>query len=187
MPGAPLLDLTRFHAFHTSAFGISNDFIYIAYIRPIFPAYQPVVVLDKADQGHAFALPPLQELHHYYAQLRHCAVHRYSDTHGVSAGIAPLASQQQLPKFPTHACLHVTPPLRRMPSGQLSGYPPDLSRDNVGTPVLTSVPVLDASSVVHSHSSHADLPDRFKALPFPLTLTTRALYPRSSGRFGVAS
>jgi len=94
--------------------------------------------------------------------------------------------EEQIPKFRTSAWTIVTPPLCRMPPDRNSGFclacPGALSRPRFWHRLQLSTLL---RWFIYIRLIRSYLTGVF--LPFPMTLTTTALYGCSSGWFGVAS
>jgi hypothetical protein len=99
----------------------------------------------------------------------------------LAAWVSPFASGRQIPAFLTEACLEVTPPSCRTPVGPSAGIAQPLlagqrSRSRFRRRFSTLRHVITRVRLLKTHLTEY-LP------PFPTTLTTRALYPRSLWRF----
>ena len=139
----------------------------------------------KPDDNAPSVRAPLQHLHPYYGRFRPCAPHRYSgSSRRLTAWISPLASGA------TGSCV----PYQSLSQGHaafmpdagwaVGRHPPNpCSRDRSQIPVLTSIEYVTTR---HQRFTRVRLLETYLTEylpPFPPTLTTRALYPRSLGRF----
>ena len=100
---------------------------------------------------------------------------------GPPAWLAPFASGREVPTFREAACLELTPPPCRMPSGPQSGT-------SQTRPGLTTAPrfrhrpyAFDTSSAVHLRSSSQDLPDGIKSRLSPQRSPPRILSVAACG------
>ena len=73
-------------------------------------------------QPDPFAPTPLQSLLRYYRSVRPRPSHRYSRLAVVCPCASPLASMAWFLQFRIKACVGLTPPIRRLPPAQSSGF-----------------------------------------------------------------
>jgi hypothetical protein len=139
---------------------------------------------------HDRTMPPLRsvgfhQLHRYYERLRPCAPLRY--LHPRRDLLLGLFSSHRGDRFSRSApepdsssrrlCAERHPASRQAPAGLYPGPALHPGFDAIGK-------AYDTSSAVHSRSSSRISPAAILVATFPSTLTTTALYRRSSRRFG---
>jgi len=96
-----------------------------------------------------FALPPLQELHHYYGMIRPSYMHRYFPPSCFALIRFSLGIMHEVPTFHRKAQIKLVPPIHRMPPKSVSRWLLGLSQDSTETLILTSFSLFTALTVVH--------------------------------------